>query len=60
MISREIFFAHFGASFAPSSATATPQAGTPASATDSAHYAPTFATKTLFEIIKNPGSHYFF
>ena len=35
----QIFFAHFGASFASSSAAATPE-GTPASATDCAHYAP--------------------
>ena len=60
MISREVFFAHFGASFASSSATATPQAGTPASATDYAHYAPTFAAKICLKIIKNPGSHNFF
>ena len=37
-----------------------PLKGTPAFAPDSAHYAPTFATKICLKIIKNPGSHNFF
>ena len=40
----QIFFAHFGASFASSSASVTPK-GDPDLAPDYAHYAPTFATK---------------
>ena len=55
----QIFFAHFGASFASSSASATPK-GDPGLAPDYAHYAPTFATKICLKIIKNPGSHNFF